>query len=1127
MRSIRWTAALMVLALACGDGDLTAPPDVSTPRVPQASGDALAIGTDATTGATLETDKDDYAPGEVVHLRGSGWAAGESINLHMTESPDTHGDVDTTVVADTQGAFDIHFYDVQQHDLGVTFTLVGTGATSRSSVTVTFTDGQVKAKTNSSSVTIPVTWTRYSASLACASGLTTSGLTSVNNAATEIALPIVSGQSLSMTAPSSAAGQTFVNWSSGSDVRTTTTICVAGSSGSDVWTASYQAANSAPTVLAGNDATINEGATFSQAGSFTDPDANTWTGTVNYGDGTGNQPLAVVQATKSYSLSHLYTQDGNYIVTVSINDGTTTSTDQVGVTVNNVAPTATFNALSSVNVNASFALSLTSSIDPSSVDYDALTFSFDCGTGTFSTASSTNGTTCSIGTPGAFVVRGRVHDDDAFTEYDANIMVSNVVPSVDAGAAKSGNEGSAIAISGTGSDPDGGTVTYAWTASSPLCTVASHANTTSSTTVTCTDNGNFTLTLKVTDDEGDFITDDAALDVANVAPTIAGLSAPSTVNEGPSFNFAVTTTMDPSSIDVAAGIHYFYSCDNGANYTDAGTVPSFMCPAPDGPATVKIAVKARDKDLEFGNVLAADVQVENVAPVVTITSDETVNEGQNASFNATVVDPGAETFSFSWTTTVGSCTLQSSNLTSATFKCVDEGSGTVTLDVDDNDGGTDSDQANLTVNNVDPSVNITTAPATIDEGDSKTFNATVTDPGINDVLAPTWSDNIASCTLQSGSTLNTATFLCTDEGSGTVSLSVSDGDGGTGSDNVALTVNNVDPSVTITTAAATINEGSSKTFAATVTDPGIADVLTPTWSDNIASCTLQSGETLTSATFLCVDDGNGLVALSVNDGDGGIGSDSESLTVNNVAPTVTNLTGTAAPAAVGTTVSVTPTFSDPAGTNDTYTAWINWDDGNGSVNSGATTSGTAITRAFTQAGVYTVCITVRDEDGGVSAPPVCYEYLVVYDPNGGFVTGGGWITSPTGAYPADPTLTGKANFGFVSKYQKGQSAPNGHTEFQFHAGSFDFKSSAYQWLVIAGPKGQYKGQGSVNGVAGFGFMVTGWDGQAAGGGGTDKFRIKVWRTSDGVVVYDNQFGQLEDSNAATAIGGGSIVIHSK
>lgn len=59
---------------------------------------------------------------------------------------------------------------------------------------------------------------------------------------------------------------------------------------------------------------------------------------------------------------------------------------------------------------------------------------------------------------------------------------------------------------------------------------------------------------------------------------------------------------------------------------------------------------------------------------------------------------------------------------------------------------------------------------------------------------------------------------------------------------------------------------------------------------------------------------------------------------------------------------------------------------------------------------------------------------MVYDPAAGFVTGGGWINSPAGAYSANTDLTGKATFGFVSKYQNGATVPTGNTEFQFLGG---------------------------------------------------------------------------------------------
>jgi hypothetical protein len=153
-------------------------------------------------------------------------------------------------------------------------------------------------------------------------------------------------------------------------------------------------------------------------------------------------------------------------------------------------------------------------------------------------------------------------------------------------------------------------------------------------------------------------------------------------------------------------------------------------------------------------------------------------------------------------------------------------------------------------------------------------------------------------------------------------------------------------------------------------------------------------------------------------------------------------------------------------------------------------------------------------------------YVVVYDPDSGFVTGGGWITSPEGAYPADPTLTGKATFGFVSKYKKGQSIPTGNTEFQLHMAGLNFHSHTYEWLVIAGPKAMYKGTGTINGEGNYGFMLTGIDGQINGGGGVDKFRIKIWdKDQSDLIVYDNNMGLPDGGNPTTVLGGGQITIH--
>ena len=54
------------------------------------------------------------------------------------------------------------------------------------------------------------------------------------------------------------------------------------------------------------------------------------------------------------------------------------------------------------------------------------------------------------------------------------------------------------------------------------------------------------------------------------------------------------------------------------------------------------------------------------------------------------------------------------------------------------------------------------------------------------------------------------------------------------------------------------------------------------------------------------------------------------------------------------------------------------------------------------------------------------------------------------------------------------------------------------------------------------------DGQVNGGGGVDKFRIKIWDADNGGgIVYDNGLGAPEDDIPPTALGGGQIIIHSK
>ena len=270
------------------------------------------------------------------------------------------------------------------------------------------------------------------------------------------------------------------------------------------------------------------------------------------------------------------------------------------------------------------------------------------------------------------------------------------------------------------------------------------------------------------------------------------------------------------------------------------------------------------------------------------------------------------------------------------------------------------------------------------------------------------------------------------------------------------------------------------------------------------------------------------VTLTVTDNNGASSSCMATVTVTNPAPVAT-ITGPGSGSVfpVNAVVSFTGTWTDANG--GVHTARWTFDGvPDAPFPAGTGTSGAANTsHTFTTAGVYMVSLTVTDECdsagtanqvGGVDA------MVVIYDPNAGFVTGGGWINSPAGAYTADPLLTGKANFGFVSKYKKGASVPTGETEFQYKVGNLNFHSTSYQWLVVAGAKAQFKGSGTINGAGSYGFMLTATDGQVAGGGGQDKFRMKITQSGGGL-VYDNLLGAPDSEDPTTVLGGGSIVIH--
>jgi hypothetical protein len=189
--------------------------------------------------------------------------------------------------------------------------------------------------------------------------------------------------------------------------------------------------NVAPMVNAGPDATVNEGSSFTSSGNFTDPGADTWTATVNYGDGSGPQPLTL-NPDKTFALNHNYSDDGTFTVAVTVTDDDGgVGSDTVLVTVNDLSPTVVLNGdtlLDERQTGSYDASSSTSSPDTIvsyewDWDYDGVTFNPSGDTGvTQSHAWNDDGT---------YTAAMRVTDDDGSTDIATlSVTVENPSPGV-------------------------------------------------------------------------------------------------------------------------------------------------------------------------------------------------------------------------------------------------------------------------------------------------------------------------------------------------------------------------------------------------------------------------------------------------------------------------------------------------------------------------------------------------------------------------------------------------------------------------------------------------------------------------------------------------------------------------
>ncbi|WP_329331836.1 family 43 glycosylhydrolase [Streptomyces sp. NBC_00663] len=299
---------------------------------------------------------------------------------------------------------------------------------------------------------------------------------------------------------------------------------------------------------------------------------------------------------------------------------------------------------------------------------------------------------------------------------------------------------------------------------------------------------------------------------------------------------------------------------------------------------------------------------------------------------------------------------------------------------------------------------------------------------------------------------------------------------------VVPTLTSVDP-VTIVHAGPDVEgtEGDSVALNGTLSGAG-----SPKWTvENGAPCTLAD-PAAARTTLTCTDDGTYTVTLT-----GGRSSDTATVKVANAAPAITSATGPKSAVSVGRTAVVTAAFTDP-GTSDTHTCTVDWRDGGAPQSGKVTATGCRAEHSYTKAGIRRPVLTVTDDDG--ASDDTTLPELIVYDRSAGPAFGTGVFTSPAGAYPARPDLTGKAAFSFVALYEKGATVPTGRASFDFGAARLKFRSTGSDWLVVTGSQAAYQGSGTIDGKSGYGFRITATP---------DTIRVSIWKKTGGDIVYDN------------------------
>lgn len=650
-----------------------------------------------------------------------------------------------------------------------------------------------------------------------------------------------------------------------------------------------------------------------------DPDGSISSYSWDFGDGgsgSGQTP------------AHTYAASGTYTTTLTVidDDGTSHSTSQT-LEVDNAAPTADFTwTPESPSTADEVSLKADGSSDP---DGSISSYSWDLDDDGTQDQTGLN-ITHTFPDDGIYPVSLTVTDNQGRSvSVEKNVDVSNQLPSASFTYTPDTPETlTDVSFDGSGSsDPDGSISSYSWD--------FGDGNTATGESVqhSYADNGTYTVELTVVDNDSGSNTTSQTITVQNQGPVAEFTWMPTNPRPDSTITFDGANSFDADG--TLTSFSWDFNNDGTQDATGSSPTHTFT---DSGDYPVSLTVTDDDGAT---NSTTQTVSVVNSSPSVSLSCDDPALTNQTVTCTATASDPDGDPLSYTW----GGSFTGTSSQESRSFS--DDGSYSVSVTVDDGNGGTASDNGTVVINNRPPNPDIAFSPSAPGVNESITFDGSGSSDPDGSIADSdhSWDFNNDGVADATGAT---ATHAFSSSGSHTVVLTVTDDDGATSSTDTTVSVSNSSPVASITCDDPKLTGETITCDASGSSDPD-GDSLSYTWSEDF------SGTGATSSRSFS-DNGTYTATVTVSDGQGGSSTVSASVEVHNRPPTASFTYSPSSPS-VGETVSFDGSdSSDPDGSIVSYS----WDFNNDGVEdaTGATPS-----TSFGSSGSHTVSLTVTDDDG--------------------------------------------------------------------------------------------------------------------------------------------------------------------